>query len=230
MTALDLIKGAYRLIGVIAEGETPEAEDANIALSALNALLDAWKIEPLLIYDLQEESFALAPGDGAYSIGAGQDFNTTRPEAVVSAFVRDSSGIDRPLTVFEFDRWDQIPDKDAAGTPEALSYEPSYPYGQIKLWPAPAASATLHIRTHKPLTGALTLAAQILVPAGYERAIRFNLAVELAPEFGREAPPTVQRVATESKANLKMNNTRVPQMQVDSGLLIGRFNILSGDY
>jgi hypothetical protein len=227
-TALDLVKGAMRLVGVLAEGETPEAEDANIVLSALNAMLDSWNLESLLIYHIQDEAFPVSAGVGEYGIGTGQTFNTTRPVSIESAFIRDGSGNDHPLTVFEFDRWDDIPDKDAVGRPDALSYEPSYPYGQIKLWPAPSAADTLHIRTFKPLSNSLTLATQLAIPTGYERAIRFNLAVEIAPEFEREASPTVQRVAIDTLRAIKTRNTRVPQMGL--GLPVAcRFNVVSGD-
>lgn len=227
--AIDIIKGALRLIGVLAEGETPEAEDASISLSALNGMLDSWNIEPLLIYQLQVEAFALSPGVGSYSIGAGQVFDTARPVSIENAFIRDGSGTDTPLVRFEFDRWDDVPNKSAVGQPEALTYEPGFPYGQIKLWPAPSSADTLHIRTMKPLNSALTLATTLVLPPGYERAIRFNLAVELAPEFGREAPATVQSVAIDSLRKIKAANSRVPQMKVDSSLIGGRFNILSGE-
>lgn len=42
-TAIDIITRALRLIGAQAQGETPRADDAQDALLALNAMLQAWE-------------------------------------------------------------------------------------------------------------------------------------------------------------------------------------------
>lgn len=42
-TGLDIITRALRLIGAQAQGETPRADDAQDALLALNAMLQAWE-------------------------------------------------------------------------------------------------------------------------------------------------------------------------------------------
>lgn len=47
MTARDLVTAALRLLGVVAQGEAPEASAADDARKALNTLLGDWTLEGL---------------------------------------------------------------------------------------------------------------------------------------------------------------------------------------
>jgi len=68
---------------------------------------------------------------------------------------------------------------------------------------------------------------------GLRRALRFNLALELAPEFGIQASGEVQGLAAQSKALIfrAIHAPRVPTVQIDSGLLspsLGKYDINAG--
>ena len=69
-------------------------------------------------------------------------------------------------------------------------------------------------------------------PPGYLRAFKYNLACELAPEFGVEPSPTVQRVAMTSKRNLKRINNPDDIMSLPYSIVATRqrFNIFAGNY
>ena len=41
-TAGDIINGSLRLLGVLAEGETPSAEISQDSLTAMNQMIDSW--------------------------------------------------------------------------------------------------------------------------------------------------------------------------------------------
>ncbi|MEY2916064.1 MAG: hypothetical protein RL454_993, partial [Actinomycetota bacterium] len=47
-TAGDQINGALRLLGVLAEGETPSSATSQDALNAMNQMLDSWNTERLM--------------------------------------------------------------------------------------------------------------------------------------------------------------------------------------
>ncbi|NBR25539.1 MAG: hypothetical protein EBU08_17530, partial [Micrococcales bacterium] len=51
-TVQELIDGAMRLAGVVADGETITAKEAQDALSAMNQMIEAWALEGILLYDL----------------------------------------------------------------------------------------------------------------------------------------------------------------------------------
>jgi len=72
----------------------------------------------------------------------------------------------------------------------------------------------------------------LLVPPGYLRAFRFNLAVEIATEFGIDPPQNVARIAMSSKRNLKRINNPGDIMALPYSI-VGtrqRFNIFAGNY
>jgi len=56
-TAGDIINSALRLIGLLAEGETPSPETSQDALSAMNQMIDSWNTERLMIYNTQDQVF-----------------------------------------------------------------------------------------------------------------------------------------------------------------------------
>ena len=54
-TANEQINGALRLLGVLAEGETPSAATPQDALTALNQMIDSWNTERLSVYATQDQ-------------------------------------------------------------------------------------------------------------------------------------------------------------------------------
>ena len=82
------------------------------------------------------------------------------------------------------------------------------------------------------LTKPATLATELHFPPGYLRAFRYNLATEMAPEFGVEPSPQVQRIAMTSKRNLKRINNPDDIMSMPYSLIATRqrFNVYAGNY
>ena len=62
-TAGDQINGALRLLGVLAEGETPSAETSQDALNALNQMIDSWNTERLSVFSTQDQVFNWPVGE-----------------------------------------------------------------------------------------------------------------------------------------------------------------------
>lgn len=213
MTAQDIITSALRLIGVVAQGESPSSDDAMNGLLALNIMLDNWAARRLLTPGLAKESFTIGPPGKVYAIGPGADFDTVRPEAVLNAYVRDGNLLDYPLDVITEEEYDRIPDKATlAGTPSKLFYDPvgaQSAVGAICLYPLPDRAFTLVLESLKPFAEFAALTDSFTFPAAYARAMKYNLAIELAPEYGAEAPPEVAAVARESMQTIRNLNSVV---------------------
>lgn len=205
-TARDLIKGSLRDIGVLATGENPSSEEANDGLELLNQLLDSWSNERLIIYNIVRETFTLVANTQSYTIGSGATFNTSRPQKIENALIKDGD-IEYPVNVVGLDEWAAITDKTTSSDlPLTLYCEGSYPNDTIYLWPVPSEANTLVLHSWKPLTQLSGLSTSLSLPPGYERALRSNLAIELCPQFGKEPSGVLMKIAMESKANIKRMN------------------------
>lgn len=226
-TAQELIKSSMRLLGLIEVGETPPDDELQDVLSALNSMLDGFSVDRHLIYARTDEGFTLTSGTGSYSMGT----NTTRAIKIEHAFVRDSSNIDTPLEVVNKDRYNDIVDKTVQGRPYCLMYDPQYSLSEIHVHPIPDDAYTLYTDSWKVLTSIALLTTTIAFPPGYERMLKYNLAIEIAAEFGVPVPPNVFKTAEESKKNLATIN--MPRIDSNLGIPAGRhgvFNIQSREY
>lgn len=89
-----------------------------------------------------------------------------------------------------------------------------------------------HFVSVEELTQPATLATDLTFPPGYLRAFRYNLACEMAPEFGTEPSAQVRRIAMSSKRNLKRINNPDDIMSMPYSLVATRqrFNVFAGNY
>lgn len=233
MTGRDLVLACLRLIGVLAPGETLAAQEATDGLSALNRMLSSWSVEGLLIFATTEESpLTLTPGVASVTLGATGDI-TTRPIKIEKALIRDGSTDYSPMRMLNVDEYAAIPDKSVQSTfPYSFYDDGGYPLRTIKLYPVPSSANQLVLFTSGPLTAIANLDTVLSFPPGYERAFVYNGAIELAPEYARQAPAEVVKVADDSKANIKRQNHRPLYLRCDEAVLPsgGRFDIMTGDY
>jgi hypothetical protein len=208
----DLIAGSLRLIGAVAPGDTLDAQEATDGLAALNAMIESWSLDKLLVYAIVREAFSLTPGDGVYSMGASGDFNTPRPVRVEQALIRDETvtpAIEIPISIRTMEEWSGITVKDVQSPyPTDLYPEGTNPLETLNLYPVPSAAHKLVLYSWKPLSQIATLDTVLTLPPGYDRALKFNLAIELAPEYAKPAPAEVVKIASDSMAALKRVNHR----------------------
>ena len=169
------------------------------------------------------------------------NFAIPRPLRITNSFTRittsGSSGLDYPID-FEGgrDKYTAIGLKGLAGPwPIVGWYNPTYPYGNVYFYPNPSSAGALHLFTDQIFTDFTTINQAINLPQGYARAIKKNLAIELAPEYGKAVSPTLQRQADESLKMIKnINGQPAVQAFYDTDIVRGRRNdagwILSGGF
>lgn len=226
-TANDIIKAAFRISGVTVKGEAPDADETQDALSSLNDLMESLSNESLFVYANTLESFVLSSGQLEYTIGSGGDFDTVRPTAIVSAYIR-SGTIDYFMSSIPDDVYSRIILKSVQGIPEFYNYSTSYTLGKIKLYPAPSSGQTLFVLSEKPLT-TFTLNQTVSLPPGWNRYLKNQLAIEIAAEYGQPIPETAVLNAREAMQLIKQATARAKSM--DNTPLDGKGgNVYSGWY
>ena len=229
-TAQDIIDRALRLIGAIESGESGTSDESADGLEALNALIDSWRNDRLMVYARTEVSFAMIAGTSSYTVGSGGNFNTTRPVKIESAF-HTKSNVNYPVELIDERKWYAIDDRTVTGEiVEKAWYNPTLSTGTLKVYPVPNATHTLTLVVWTPISTLATVGTSVTLPPGYERALAYNLAIELAPEFQVSARPEVVKIASDSLAALKRVNSRPIVATVDIPALVqpARGDIIAG--
>lgn len=230
MTVLQLISSALRKIGALAAGEQPDADEQADALAALNQIIESWNLQGLALYRLENASYTLVPSQQAYTIGSGADFDGARPITLNGAFVT-RGGIDYPLAVLTQAQWNEILQKSTSSQlPEGVYYDPTFPDGTLRFWPVPLDALTVTLAVNMQLGAIADVNDDLAFPPGYERALVYALAVDLAPEY--PAVTLSQRVidtADEALAEVKRaNNTQNQAATFDIALAGGCGGSLAG--
>ena len=234
-TAGDQINGALKLLGVLAENETPSAATAQDGLTTLNQMIDSWNTERLSVYSTQDQIFSWLPGFKTRTLGPTGDFVGNRPILVDDAtyFLDPASGISFGIKLINQQQYDGIAVKTVTSTyPQVMFVNMTYPDITMTVYPVPTLPLEWHIVSVEELTQPAVLATTLSFPPGYLRAFRFNLACEIAAEFGVEPSPQVSRIAMTSKRNIKRINNPDDVMAMPYGIVANRqrYNIYAGNF
>lgn len=215
VSASSIVNRALRIVNDIGEGETATAADAADTLEALNGMIDSWRNESLMIPVLSDDTVFMIPGTQDYTIGSTGGTVSTRPIRVVSAFYR-IGGTDYPVEVVPEESWSIICHKAMAGNiVSAMRYRATLPDGTISVWPIPSASSELHVISEGVMDKFTDLASVAYLQPGMKRALEWNLAIEIAPEFDYDPSSVVVAMARDSKQAVKRANRRESILQYD---------------
>jgi len=230
-TAGDQINRALRLLGVLAEGETPSAATSQDALLAMNQMIDSWNTERLSVYATQDQIFSWPAGEIRRTTG---DFVGNRPVLLDDAtYYRAPSGVSYGIKFINQDQYNGIAVKTATSTfPQVIFVNETFPNVEMYIYPKPTQTLEWHFISVEELSQPALLSTELHFPPGYMRAFTYNLAMEIAPEFGVEPSPQVQRIAMTSKRNLKRINNPNDVMSLPYGVVANkqRFNIYAGNF
>lgn len=219
-TAQQLIIDSLLSLGAVSPGEIPTVNELNDCLRFLNRLIDSWNSDRLYVYTISVATFDLVAGQMTYTIGGKPpgDFDADRPVKIESAnIIYPSTGtaLRYPLRLVEDDEWASIRLQSIPSTiPTVLYNDGGFPRSTLYLWGQPAASQQLELYTWQQLSQITILGTTISLPPGYERALMYNLAVEIAPMFDGDIS-RVALQAAESKAAIQSQNVASPKLIPD---------------
>lgn len=234
-TVQQIINRSYRILGAIGSGVSPTTDETADALTALNAMLDGWMNDKLMVYSQQNITVPLVAGTASYTIGAsGATVTATAPVKVDYAFVRKSN-LDYQVKLIDDLKYDAIVQKTATSDiPEYAYFNATHPNATITVFPVPNAVNNLYLSVWTPYTAIAAATETFSLPNGYEEAVVYNLAIRLAPEFPTlQLNPAAIEMAKQSLASIKrVNQKPVVQTTQLLGLLNGasksQFNIITG--
>jgi hypothetical protein len=234
-TAGDQINGALRLLGVLAEGETPSAAMSQDAIGSLNQMIDSWNTERLSVFSTQDQTFTWPAGQITRTLGPSGNFVGLRPVLLDEAtYYRDpGTNVSFGIKFINQQQYNGIAVKTVTSTyPQVIFVNNTYPDVTMTVYPRPTRDLEWHFVSVQELTQPATLVTSLAFPPGYLRAFKYNLAMEIAPEYGVEPSPQVQRIAMTSKRNLKRINNPDDVMSMPYAIVATRqrFNVYAGNY
>jgi hypothetical protein len=192
-------------------------------------MIDSWSTERLAVYATQDQTFTWPAGQAVRTLGPTGDFVGLRPVLLDDAtYYVDPQGLAFMPAIINEAEYNAIVLKTVTSTyPQVIYAEASNPNATYSIYPVPTQALVWHFISVLELSQPATLGTELVFPPGYLRAFRYNLACELAPEFGVEPSPQVTRVAMVSKRNLKRINNPGDIMAMPSGIMgsPGRYNI-----
>ena len=222
-TTLQMITGALRLINVVASSELPTSDEANDSMEAFQDMIDSWNADSLSIFTTRADDYPLTLSQQEFTLGPGGDFDTNRPAKIIGMsailLTNPSNPVEVPIDMYTIAEWQtKVPVKNVPGSfPQVCYDDGGMPLRTLSFWPIPTfQSNNVRIYSWQALGCPATLQTILNFPPGYARAFRYNLAVELAPEFGAQVPPAIAKIAAESLATIKTMNT--PELLLVSDL------------
>ena len=239
-SAGDQINRALRLLGVLAEGETTSASVLQDSLMAMNQMIDSWNTERLSVFSTIDQIVNWPVGSINATLGPSGSLVRLNGTAVRPILVDDATYFRDPQTNVSYgiklinqQQYNGIAVKTVTSTyPQVMFVNMTYPDVDIFIYPKPTRLLEFHFISVQELAEPATLATTLAFPPGYLRAFTYNLAMEIAPEFGVEPSPQVQRIAMTSKRNLKRINNPDDVMSMPYAIVATRqrFNVYAGNY
>lgn len=223
MTGQQWVQEALEEIGVLGEGESVSADDAELCLRKGNLLIDELFLDRQWLHTVNRVTKTLSASTASYTIGSGGSINTVRPTWIdqdAARLVIDTSATtptETSLEVFTDQRWRGIAQKTLTSTqPNGIYYDHNWSagLGLIYVWPIPTVSTT-QLVLYLPgvaVTAFADLTTDYTMPPGYKSALVFNLAKRLCVPYGAPLTAALNESAMDTLARVKRANTKVTEL------------------
>lgn len=219
-TPRKLAYDAYRLLGVLRPGQSTSEDAIDDAFRALNDLIDAWKIERLMVFAIAGTPYTLPSSGSSFTMGPAGTLSLTAPVRVESASWSTSGMPGTPLSILSSEQWQ----RGLSG----LYFDGRYPLTTLRIRPDANAGDVLTLYQWEPLSGFATADSCADLPPGYALALRYNLAIAIYPmaviqqKIPNSAYAVVEQQAAASKGAIKsFHSSPPPEMDGSAGLGCG---------
>jgi hypothetical protein len=182
LTRDDIVAAALRKLGVLYEGQTPNAEQISTAAQALNSLISLFQTKGMPLWKRVTQVVTPVLSQQAYTIT-----NAVKVAQVVLKYLNNSTQYELIRKV-EYD-FNQLPQGTVnAGIAVHYYFQPGIEDGTLNLWPVPDASMVSQCQVlvikQKEFDGFFAAGETPDFPPYYSDALIYSLAVRLAPEYG----------------------------------------------
>lgn len=183
VTRDDIIKRALRLLGVVAQGETPTTDQVSEAAVALNGLVKAWQADGMPLWAIKQRTVPLVAGTASYTLA------NPKTLKVIQAWNHDTnSNVDIPMRIITKQEYNILGNKTSSGNPIQIYHDPRLDSSTLYVFPVPstteATNNSLRLVYQAPFEDFDTATDTPDFPQEWYDAITYGLATRLAPEYG----------------------------------------------
>ncbi len=193
-----VVQSSLRLIRGLDPEETISTTAQTNAIEAMNYILTSWQTFGLQVWLRTETApITMTADQTLYTVGSGGDINIDRPTEIYQAWLEDSLGARQVLNQLSENEHNLLSNTSTSSIPNSYYYNAAYQVdsnqgstskGQLHLWPAAdsstVAAKTLHFLYTRPLETSTTSTDLIDMPQEWMAALKWELASQLAPEYG----------------------------------------------
>lgn len=202
LTRNEFISAALRKIGVLAKGQTADAEDLLNGQEALNGIMALFQTKGMQLWARDEYTITLVAGQADYIIGVGQAVATPFPLKLHQATLKDTAGgSNLNMNIYSIYQYQELSPTTSSGQPVSVFYQPLINYGKLTVWPTPdtnaAAQKTILLTYQSPLEDFTAAGQTFDFPKEWHKPVIYQLAADLAPEYG---VPIMDRDALKKEA------------------------------
>ena len=226
IVAQTLLRQSLRIAGVTASGELPSTAEESDALITLNDLLFTWSLDGLTNYESTHITVPVnsltvpinMPTPHTTTLDSLSTVPSVDPALLVQKATYRQGGIDYELKIISQADYEDISDKTISTVPQVIYINKRTGALQLYLYPVPPIGTEIRLTGILPLRTFATVSSSLEYPTGYETALRYNLAVMLAAEYGLTISQPIYDMATSSLDGLRLLKCKLtPPPQMVSG-------------
>ncbi len=220
ITGNELIKASLRVLGVHDIHTTPTNDEMQNSLDALIWMLEQLSGPP------DNTDFGIKPwiraiatltltAKASFDIKAsGGDLDLEVPESIITANRRNTDNIDNLLIPMTIEDYNAISTKSQTGTPCRYYYEREKDNGLFKLDYIPSDITDTIILDYRRRIESPTLTGNIDMPEVAYRMVKYNLAIDLAPEYGKTPDAVLMGLALQSRRKLSRHYPEISSTEM----------------
>lgn len=173
LTVRDYITTAMELLGILAPGNEPEADEFDSGIRYLNNMLKAWQSDGCNLWRDEVVDIAWPAATSELELA---------PNVidVISARYVQTTTFERWLDRRERGEYNNYPNKLTPGTPTIFVFVKTTGNPKMNLWPVPADAVTIRADVARVTEDVTAIDQEVDLPQEWAECVYYNLAVKMA--------------------------------------------------